>query len=224
MRKPTLKQVLDAHKNQVLVGKSYLNLAKGLLKADPVILQTGPTFFGLTTDGSLELAQMTLARLYDQTRGAVTVQVMLAQARREASSFQRGSHREIIATIAKCERTVRGLEPVFTSIRKRRNEWLAHLDARTVTDPKALSARAKLTIPDLDRAFKETEDIVCDLSSLFEGVIGKLEFLGGDDYNVTLDWIRSAKCTFIENFEKEFKTPWTGPRPKNCSANLLRMA
>ncbi len=88
MSKPTFKQILDAHKNQVLVGKSYLNLAKGLLKADPVILQTGPTFFGLTTDGSLELAQMTLARLYDQTRGAVTVQVMLAQARREVSSFQ----------------------------------------------------------------------------------------------------------------------------------------
>ena len=61
MGKPTLKQVLDAHKNQVLVGKSYLNIASGLLQADPVILQTAPTFFGLTIDGSLELAQMALA-------------------------------------------------------------------------------------------------------------------------------------------------------------------
>ena len=41
--KPTLKQILDALKNQVLVGKSYLDLAKGLLKADPVLLQTAPT-------------------------------------------------------------------------------------------------------------------------------------------------------------------------------------
>jgi hypothetical protein len=50
--KPTLKRILDALKNQVLLGRSYLNLAKGLLKADPVILQTGPTFFGLTTPSS----------------------------------------------------------------------------------------------------------------------------------------------------------------------------
>ena len=40
LAKPTLKQILDALKNQVLVGKSYLDLAKGLLKADPVILQS----------------------------------------------------------------------------------------------------------------------------------------------------------------------------------------
>src|SRR5215469_10099715 len=46
--KPTLKQILDALKNQVLVGRSYLDLAKGLVKADPVILQTASTFFGLT--------------------------------------------------------------------------------------------------------------------------------------------------------------------------------
>ena len=52
MGKPTLKRILDALKNQVLLERSYLNLAKGLLKADPVILQTGPTFFGLTTTSS----------------------------------------------------------------------------------------------------------------------------------------------------------------------------
>jgi hypothetical protein len=93
--KPTLKQILDALKNQVLLGRSYLNLAKGLLKADPVILQTGPTFFGLTTDGSLELAQMAIARLYDKTSRAVTVQRMLDQAAQEIASFKHGSKAEV---------------------------------------------------------------------------------------------------------------------------------
>ena len=60
---PTLNQTLEALRRQVLVGKSYFNLAKGLLKADPYLLQTAPTFFGLTVDGSLELAQMAVARL-----------------------------------------------------------------------------------------------------------------------------------------------------------------
>jgi hypothetical protein len=119
--KPTLKQILDALKNQVLLGRSYLNLA-GLLKADPVILQTGPTFFGLTTDGSLELAQMAIARLYDKTSRAVTVQRMLDQAAQEIASFKRGSKAEVKAAIADSKHMVVKLEPVLASIRKRRNE------------------------------------------------------------------------------------------------------
>ncbi len=132
MGKPTLKQILEALKNQVLVGKSYLELAKGLLKADPVILQSAPTFFGLTMDGSLELAQMAIARLYDKTSGAVTVQKMLGQAALEVTSFKRGTKEEVSESIADSKKVVVELEPVLASIRKRRNEWLAHLDPRTV--------------------------------------------------------------------------------------------
>jgi len=54
------------------VGKSYLAIAKGLLNTDSVLLDGARTFFGLTIDGSLELAQMAIAKLYDRTRGAVT--------------------------------------------------------------------------------------------------------------------------------------------------------
>jgi hypothetical protein len=148
MAKPTFKQILDALKNQVLVGKSYLDLAKGLLQADPAVLQIAPTFFGLTANGSLELAQMTVARLYDTTSGAVTVQVMLLRAAREVGSFQR-NQQDVNSAISKAQKVVTGLEPVLDAIRQRRNEWLAHLDPRTVANPKALSAKAKLTMPDL---------------------------------------------------------------------------
>lgn len=218
MGKPTLKQVLDALKHQVLVGKAYLDLAKGLVQADPVILQGAPTFFGLTTDGSLELAQMAVARLYDQTRGAVTVQAMLAQATREMSSFQRGDHLQVSAAIAKSNKIVLGLESVLVAIRQRRNEWLAHLDQRTVRDPKALAAKARLTIPDLERAFKETEEMLVEISCLYDGTFGDLRFLGGDDYETALNWIRLAKCAFIENYEKKYGAgSWTQPRPRDCS-------
>ncbi len=44
----------------------------------------------------------------------------------------------------------------------------------------------------------------------------ELQFIGGDDYEAALNWIRIAKCAFIENYEKEFGK-WTGPRPKDCS-------
>ena len=47
MGKPTFKQILDALKGQVLAGKSYLGVAKGLLSTDPTLLDGARTFFGL---------------------------------------------------------------------------------------------------------------------------------------------------------------------------------
>ncbi len=85
-------------------------------------------------------------------------------------------------------------------------------------DPAALGVKAKLTIPDLERVFKETEEIVLEFSSLYEGVIGELHYLGDDDYKSALEWIRKAKCAFIERYEQEHGAgSWNGPRPKDCS-------
>ena len=214
---PTLRQILDALEKQVLVGRTYLDTAKGLLKADSVLLQTAPTFFGLAIDGSLELAQMAIARLYDKTRDSMTVPRMLERAEQEAGTFQRGTGQEVRQAISESEGAVLGLESVIASIRERRKGWLAHLDPETIADPKALDARAKLTIPDLERAFKETEEILLKLAALYDGTIGELKYIGGDDYEVALDWIRKAKCAFIEKYEQEFKQNWDGPRPKDCS-------
>lgn len=216
---PTLKQILDALKKQVLVGRTYFDTARGLLNADPVLIQTAPTFFGMAIDGSLELAQMAVARLYDTTRNTMSVPKMLKRAEQEAGTFQRGSGQEVRKAIAECQKIVVGLEPVIASIGERRNGWLAHLDPNTIADPNALAARAKLTFPDLERGFKDTEEIVLKVSSLYDGIIGELKYIGGDDYEVALDWIRRAKCASIEKYEHEFKQKWDGPRPKDCSRN-----
>jgi hypothetical protein len=146
---PTLKQILDALKKQVLVGKTYLDTARGLLNADPVLLQTAPTFFGMAIDGGLELAQMAVARLYDTTRNTLSVPKMLKRSEQEAGTFKRGSGQEVRKAIAECQKIVVGLEPVIASIGERRNGWLAHLDPNTIADPNALATRAKLTFPDL---------------------------------------------------------------------------
>jgi hypothetical protein len=65
-------------------------MAKGLLNADPVVLDGTRTFFGLTIDGSLELSQMAIARLYDKTKRTVTIMAALERAAIERDTFQRG--------------------------------------------------------------------------------------------------------------------------------------
>jgi AbiU2 len=223
MANPTLHQTFEALRRQVLVGKAYFNIARGLLKADPYLLQTAPTFFAMTIDGSLELAQMTVARLYDKTKSAVTIRTMLRDAAAQLSTFQNATPKEAEDVILKAEQRIVAIEPILAAIRTRRNQWLAHLDPGTVADPAALAAKAKLTMPDLEKAFGETEKTLVELISRHQGVFGELDFIGGDDYEVALEWIRAAKWTFIENYEKEFGHPLDGPRPRDGSSNLLKM-
>jgi hypothetical protein len=87
-KKPTIKQVLNALERQILFGKTYFAISRGLLKAEPVVYGTASTFFGLTADGCLELAAMTIARLYDRSKDSVTIPRMLLQAETEIGSFQ----------------------------------------------------------------------------------------------------------------------------------------
>jgi hypothetical protein len=214
---PTLQQILDAFKKQVLVGKTYFETAKGLLNEDPVLIQIAPTFFGMAIDGSLELAQMAVARLYDTTRNTMSVPKMLRRAEQEAGTFHLADGQQVRKAIAECQKLVIRLEPVIASIGDRRNGWLAHLDPNTIVDPNAVVARAQLTFPDLERSFKDTEEIVLKMSSLYDGTIGELKYIGGDDYKDALNWIRSARCEFIKKYENKFKQKWDGPRPKDCS-------
>src|SRR5262249_36653447 len=115
MAKPTLNQVLLTLKSQIIVGKTCLSIAEGLLRCqqyDPAIIQATPVFFGFAINGNLEHAQMTVARLYDTTSGSVTIPRMLAQAKQETKSFVRGDQEQIGRAIERGEQTVIALEPI----------------------------------------------------------------------------------------------------------------
>ena len=195
-----LKRVFLAIEAQIRNGKTYLAASKALLSlldTDFGVFQEAPTFFGMTAAGGMELAQMTIARLYDlpgRTKRAVTIRSMLEQAKREISSFQSGDEKQIGDAIAAAYVTVNELEPTLSAIRRRRNEWLAHLDVRTVADPQELTETAKLTVPDLERVFQETEKIFASLEHLFDGVVGGIRYLGDTDYKNVFKLIRRAQA------------------------------
>jgi AbiU2 len=214
LAKLPLKQIFLAIERQILVGKTYLAIAKGLLQTEPRFLGVAPTFFGLTIDGGLELAQMAVARMYDQTPGPVTVLMLLEQAFRKIDSFECSDRKEITAAIERSVATVVELEPVLKAIATRRNEWLAHLDPRTVGNPNALDKKAGLTIPDLDRAFEETEKVVGGLRRLFDGSHGPIRYSGDDDYKTVIRYIDRAKTAEKKTFDAEFEKQFGHPPPQ----------
>jgi len=56
----TFNEMLAAIENQILVGKTYLQIANGLpsVVGEWDVFGVAPTFFGLTAQGNIETAQM----------------------------------------------------------------------------------------------------------------------------------------------------------------------
>ena len=214
MAKPAISEILTSLKHEVVFGKTYLTIAKGVGEADPVVLGTARTFFGLTVEACLQMAQMFAAKLYDKTRGAVTVKSLLGVARNQAGTFKFGTPKEVFAAIQDAEKRVISIAPILKPIEDRRNQALAHLDPRTVKDPAGLTSRAKLTFADLGKIFDETGAILNEFSRLWEDMTTVMTLVDDTDFTGALDRIAEAKHAEADKYEAEFHEPAPFPRPK----------
>jgi hypothetical protein len=218
---PTIGQMLASLIDEVMRGKTALGIANGLTAADPVVLLVAPLFFYLTRDGLLELAQMYAAKLYDTHRYAITVKTLLDESARQTAAFENRQPSDVLAAIADCHTRIAGIQAPLSSIKKRRDEVLAHLDANSVTNITALNTTASLTIADLVRVFDETEKILRRIDTLYSHTCGELKYLGSDDYKQVLDLIADAKCAEAAEYEKMSGEPFTWPLPAKCAKPKL---
>jgi hypothetical protein len=212
--KPTIDQLLSSLTNEVLRGKAYLEIGRGLVAADPVVLSTSRTFFGLTLEASLQMSQMFAAKLHDKMTGTVTVTSLLDAAELYAGAFEYGTRKDVCGAVKEAQKRIAALLPILKAVRDRRNQAIAHLDPKTVTDPQALETEAKLTVKDLERIFEETGAILNEFSRLWKDTTSVMEFIDDDDYTTALDLIADAKHAQVDRYEAEFKQPCPFPRPK----------
>jgi len=217
MAEPKLEKIIDSLQKHLAFGKAHLAIAKGLLSADPVVLQTANVFFSLTLDGSLQLSQICAAKLYDKPRGAVTVRTLLFAAEKEAGLFANGTPAQVRGAICRSKDRVKTLHSILESIEKRRNEILVHLDPQTVINPQVLLANAALTVPQISTVFEETGKILNEIGALYSGVTSDFNLFGWDDYEMALKLIADAKCAQADKYEKEFHQPAPFARPRSCS-------
>ena len=214
--KPNFEQISISLANQVLIGNACTNIARGLWNADPVVLATAKIFFGLALEGNLQLAQIYAARMFDKTKGAISVYSFMREAKNWAAGLQGAEAATAAEAITGAESRILSLEPILFSLLRRRNEALAHLDPKTVVDPQHLDKNAKLTFPELSKVFVQTGRILNEINALRTGVVSHFEFVGVEDYEMALMLISEAKCAQVDRYEKEFGKPAPFERPKNC--------
>ena len=157
---------------------------------------------------------MYAAKLYDKTKGAVTLRSLLAEAKSKAGDFKHGTPKEVAAAVSDGEARIATLAPILRSVQDRRNEALAHLDPATVADPAGLAVRAKLTLAELEKVFNESGMILNEISRLLEDTTAFMRLVDDQDYKSALDLIAEAKHGQVDKWEAEFKEPCPFPRPR----------
>jgi hypothetical protein len=213
---PTIEQIISKLMYQVVVGKAHLLVAKGLADSDPVVLNAAKVFFAMSIDAHLYSSQMYAARLHDRPRGAVTVSTLMKRADEEAGTAKYGSADDVRAAIASAQKALSDLVGPLKALTDHRNEWLAHTDPRTITDPVKAAAAAGLRFPELETIYVRTGNIVNEFSRLYRDVTGNLEIIDQTDYETVVEFVSAAKCEQVRRYEAEFGAPAPFPRPKGC--------
>ena len=178
---PTLKDLLSTLTTEVVLARTHLGIAKRLRAARPVVLSAAPTFFAVTHNAHLDAAQMYAAKLYDKTKNAITVRTVLDEAEHVAGSFPNSSPQDVRRIVCAARSRIVKFESTLSALENRRNEYLAHLDVKTIADQTALYTRASLTFDGLDNLLVETGNILNDISQLYDGTLAVLELPDSDD-------------------------------------------
>src|SRR5258708_5294703 len=214
--RPSLEQILNVLKAEVIWGRTHLRIAKAIRAADPVVIHTARTFFAMTHEAHLFAAQMYAAKLHDRTRGATTIRSALTEAERVAGTFPNASAQEVRLIVGAAKAQLVEFEKILAALEDRRNEYLSHVGTETILDPTALNSKAALTIDELDHLLLETGNILNDISQGRDGTFSTLALLDSDDYATAFRLIAERKCAQANEYEKEFKKPWPHERPSIC--------
>jgi AbiU2 len=215
-RLPAIKELISTLVYQVAVGKAHLVIAKGLPKADSVVLAAARTFFAMSIDAHLYTSLMYAARLHDNQRNAITVRTLLERAGKEPKSAPFGTSSEVRAAIASSDCILSNLIDPLKRLVDRRNRRLAHTDPRTIVNPTHAIQTANEDFDDLNAIFQGTGTIVNEFSRLYRDVTAILDIVDETDYESVIQFVFEAKCKQVRDYEKEFGVPAPFARPKGC--------
>jgi hypothetical protein len=221
MTESDLKKSLDKLFNEVVVGKAYLNIARGLgerLTADKALAMTAGTFFTLTLSALMVQSQLCAARLFDERGDSLSIHEMLRKAETHVASFKDATPEEALLSINDARQKLDAQAELLRRLKTRRDKVIAHLDLRASLSPGVIAENIKLTYRELEQLFITAGDILNGVSGMYQGATTMLEPLDLRDYDNALDLIARGKCDQIAQYEKEFG-PWPHPehRPKSCS-------
>ena len=214
----SIDEILSDLAYHAAAGTAHMEVAEGLSKADPVVLNSVRTFFAMTIDAHLFYALMAAARLHDDQRNAITIHTLLERAAKEPAKFDKGG--EVAASITSAKATLAGLKRELERLDTWRNRRLAHNQSR-LSDTDFAVQQTKEYERDLRTIFKTTSRIVNEFSRLYRNIYSDPSIIGQADYEMVIGYVSDVKCRQMYEYEKEFG-PAAFPRPADYNRWLER--
>lgn len=172
-KKPALnfQQILAWLITEVLFGRAHFTIARGLGRSDRAALMamaTAPTFFKMTLGAHTDSVQLAASRVFDRT-SAASIHTLFSSALMEAGTFKHGTAAEVQKVVDEAKAVVATLEPIVAAVRTRRNQTIAHADARPMVDPNRYKNAGRVSYRELDGLFERTGAILNKFSLLYWG-------------------------------------------------------
>ena len=128
------RQEFERVRNQVVMGNAHLELWKGLSRRlmyeSRGVVNTAPTFFGMTLEAHLNAAFLYAAKIFDTHRGSLTLRAILKYADANKGDLPAERSAEVQRIVRESDAEITKLESSLKAVRIRRNKLLAHLDPR----------------------------------------------------------------------------------------------
>jgi AbiU2 len=194
------QQILAWLMTEVMFGKTHYGIVRGLGRRDREALaafRTAPRFFDMTLGAHADSAQMTVARIYDRT-SAASIHKLFSSALREAGTFRHGTVTDVQKAVQESKAIIKAIEPTLAAIRTRRNQTMAHLDARPFADPAGYVSAGRVSYRQLDELFERTSEILNRFSLLHRGATVPLLLEDAKDYERAIDLLAAAASKFSQ--------------------------
>jgi len=190
------QQILAWMMTEVMFGRAHYEIVRGMGRRDSVALAAkgvAPRFFDMTLGSHADAAQLTVARIFDRT-SAASIHTLLSSALNEAGTFKHGTAADVRKAVEDAKVTIAALAPTVAAVRTRRNETVAHLDAKPFKDPAGYVTRGRLSYGQMDGLFEQVSVVLTRLSLLYRNAAVPFELEGARDYERVFELLAAAAC------------------------------
>ena len=119
----------------------------------------------------------------------------MKKAGRSEERFPNATPQEAREKVSTARLLISQLGPVVEAVQIRRNEYLAHLDPRTVFDLSSMYERSKLTVKDLDDVLVQSTNVLNLFSQMIDRTISVPTLPGSGDCGAVLKLVADSLST-----------------------------
>ena len=204
IRPSDLDQIFEVLMDECIHAKTYMAVCRGLLAADPVLLDLAPVFFGYSFFAHFYSAQMHANKLFDANKEAISVYRLMTAAAAHKTGFPHATSEQVVEAIRESEDELGRHKNKIGVLRIRRNNVLAHLSHDQVLKRENVNKISAITPTEVASLLELAVRIINRFDLLWSKGVTVSRLPNDDDFRRVFEMMKKQRIAEIEAHEKEF--------------------